>query len=120
MTRFGIGRRIGELAKKAATACPSLLGRTITPHVFRHTIALHLVESGVDIVLVQEWLGHKDLRTTSQYLEVSVERKRAALGKVPPPEIGNMQVAESAQWKQPKIMAFLTNLSHGVMLHTSG
>ncbi len=118
MTRFGIWRRIEKLATEAACHCPSLQGRRITPHVFRHTIALHLLESGSDIVLVQEWLGHADLRTTSQYLEVSIERKRAALEKVPPPEDGREGPAESAQWKQPGLMAFLTKLSRGVMLRT--
>jgi site-specific recombinase XerD len=117
MTRFGIWRRIEKLATEAARHCPSLQGRRITPHVFRHTIALHLLESGADIVLVQEWLGHADLRTTSQYLEVSIERKRAALDKVPPPEDGGAP-AEQAQWKQPGLMEFLTKLSRGVMLRT--
>ncbi len=85
MTRFGIGRRIGKLATEAAQHCPSLQGRKITPHVFRHTIALHLIESNADLELVREWLGHADLKTTSRYLEVSVERKRAALERIPPP-----------------------------------
>lgn len=114
MTRFGIGRRIGELAREASELCPSLCGRRITPHVYRHTIALHLLESGNDIVVVQQWLGHDDLRTTSQYLEVSIERKRAALAKVSPP--ANGASVETAQWKQPALMALLTNLSRGVML----
>lgn len=118
MTRFGIGRRVEVLAREAARHCPSLRGRRITPHVFRHTIALHLLESDVDIVLVQEWLGHADLRTTSQYVEVSIERKRAALAKVPPPEIG--APVEVSQWKQPALMAFLTSLSRGVMLRQRG
>lgn len=120
MTRFGIGRRVGELARKAASSCPSLLGRIITPHVFRHTIALHLIESGVDIVLVQDWLGHADLRTTSQYVEVSIERKRTALEKVPSPESGDTKASELSKWKQPALMAFLTRLSSGVMLRTCG
>jgi len=120
MTRFGIGRRVGKLAEQAASHCPSLKGRKITPHVFRHTIALHMIESNVDIFLVQEWLGHADLRTTSLYVEVSVERKRAALAKVPPPETKNTTEAEFAQWKQPALMAFLTRISRGVMLRTSG
>lgn len=118
MTRFGIGRRIDVLAREAARHCPSLLDRRITPHVFRHTIALHLIESGVDLVLVQEWLGHADLRTTSQYVEVSVERKRAALDKVPAPDQG--QPEEQARWQQPALMAYLTKLSRGVMLRTDG
>lgn len=118
MTRFGIGRRIEKLARQAAGHCPSLHARRITPHVFRHTIALHLIESGVDIVLVKEWLGHADLSTTSQYLEVSVERKRAALAKVPPPDDGGP--TETPQWKQPALMTYLTKLSRSVMLRKSG
>ena len=120
MTRHGIGRRVGKLAAEAASLCLSLQGRKITPHVFRHTIALHLIESNVDIFLVQEWLGHADIRTTSQYVEISIERKRAALAKVPPPASSNTTEVESALWKQPTLMAFLTNLSRGVMLRTSG
>lgn len=115
ITRFGIWRRIEKLATEAALHCPTLQGRRITPHVFRHTIALHLLESGADIVLVQEWLGHADLRTTSQYLEVSIERKRAALEKVHSPEGGGYPI-EPARWKQPALMTFLTKLSRGVML----
>lgn len=118
MTRFGIWRRVEKLALKAAYCCPSLRGRRITPHVYRHTIALHLLESGVDIVVVQEWLGHSDLKTTSQYLEVSIERKREALEKVPPPH--SEGPAETARWKEPELMAFLTQLSRGVMLRQTG
>ena len=118
LTRSGIGRRIGALAREAAESCQSLRGRRITPHVYRHTIALHLLESNNDIVAVQEWLGHADLRTTSQYLEVSIERKRAALAKVPPPS--SVGPAEVADWKQPAYMTLLTKLSRGVMLRTSG
>lgn len=113
LTRAGIARRVGTIAKHAARHCPSLRDRGITPHVFRHTIALHLLESGVDLVLVKEWLGHADLRTTSQYLEVSIERKRTALAKVSPPD--EAASVERPQWKEPALMQFLTDLSRGVM-----
>ncbi len=114
MTRFGIWRRVEKLALKATCCCPSLRGRRITPHVYRHTIALHLLENTGDIGIVKEWLGHSDLKTTSQYLEVSIERKRKALEKVPPPH--SEGPAETARWKEPELMAFLTQLSRGVML----
>jgi len=116
MTRFGIGRRIGELAHQAARACPSLRDRPVTPHVFRHTTALHLVEAKNDLAVVKDWLGHADLKTTSAYLEVSLRRKRDALAKLPPPPRG--QPPEQPQWKQPALMAFLSRLSRGVMLPT--
>ena len=109
LTRFGIGRRLDKYVKIAAARCPSLQGRRVTPHVFRHTTALHLIESGNDITIVKDWLGHADIKTTSQYVEVSVERKRKALEKMPPPDGG--RPPEMPQWKQPDLMKFLTKCS---------
>jgi site-specific recombinase XerD len=117
LTRFGIGRRVRKLAREAARACPSLCDRTVTPHVFRHTTALHLIEAGNDIAVVRDWLGHADIKTTSAYLEVSIKRKRDALAKLPPPAGG--EPAEPPQWKQPQLMAFLARLARGVMLPTA-
>ncbi len=109
LTRFGIGKRITLHAETAAKNCPSLRNRVITPHTFRHTTALHLIESGNDITIVKEWLGHAHIKTTSQYLEVSVERKRKALEKMPPPDGG--LPTESPQWTQSDIMEFLSKCS---------
>ncbi len=110
MTRFGIGRRVDAHAKAAVDACHSLRGRNVTPHVFRHTTALHLIEAGNDIFVVKDWLGHGHIKTSSQYVEISVERKRKALEKVPPPVGG--RPAETPQWKQqPELMEFLTRCS---------
>jgi len=109
MTRFGIGRRTQLHADAVAADCPSLEKRRITPHVFRHTTALHLVEADNDVFLVRDWLGHADIATTSQYVEISVERKRNALKKIPPPTNG--AVPEQPKWKTPDIINFLTGLS---------
>ena len=109
LTRFGIGRRIELHGKNAAEKCPSLNDLKLTPHVFRHTTALHLIETGSDITIVKEWLGHADLKTTSQYIEVSVARKRAALEKLPPP--GSGEQVEMPEWKEPGIIEFLSSLS---------
>jgi integrase/recombinase XerD len=108
LTRFGIGRRIARLAQ-AAAQCPALEGRVVTPHTYRHTTALHLLEAGNDIAIVRDWLGHADIKTTSLYLEVSVERKRLALEKLPPPNGG--APPESPQWKQPALLQFLSACS---------
>lgn len=105
MTRFGIGRRVKKYAQMAAEQCPSLRGKEISPHVFRHTCALHMVEADVDIVLVQDVLGHKRLETTSHYVEVSMERKRKALGALD----SDSYFREKPRWKTPNIMNFLRN-----------
>jgi len=118
ITRFGIGRMVTKYARQAAHTCPSLRDRIITPHVFRHTTALHLLEAENDIMIVKDWLGHADLRTTNRYMEVSIERKRAALAKMPPP--GDTAPPEQPNWKQPELITFLSNLSRGVMLPRGG
>jgi site-specific recombinase XerD len=109
ITRFGIGRMINKYANKAASDCKSLKDRKITPHVFRHTTALHLIEADNDISVVKDWLGHADIRTTSLYLEVSIERKRKALAKLPP--LFENKIPEIAQWKKPDLLSFLSKLS---------
>lgn len=109
MTRFGIERRVALHAQAAVAACLSLEGRNITPHTFRHTTALHLVEAGNDIFVVRDWLGHAHINTSSQYVEISVDRKRKALEKMPPPDGG--KPPETPQWKQPAYMDFLTRCS---------
>lgn len=111
MTRFGIGRRVEKHARAAAEGCPSLRHRRITPHVFRHTTALHLIEADNDITVVRDWLGHADIRTTSQYVEISLERKRKALERVPSPTA--RKNPELPVWNKPDLVAFLCKLSRG-------
>jgi site-specific recombinase XerD len=109
MTRFGIGRRIDVHVESAKKRCPSLDHRSISPHVFRHSTALHLIEAGVHITVVSAWLGHADIKTTSQYVEVSVQKKREALEKISAPT--NASIPETPVWKQPGIMNLLSCLS---------
>ncbi|MBW2736440.1 MAG: tyrosine-type recombinase/integrase [Deltaproteobacteria bacterium] len=108
ITRSGISRRVSRHTQTAAKQCPSLQNRHVTPHTFRHTTALHLIEAGNDITVVKDWLGHADLKTTSLYVEVSIERKRAALEKIPSPASPTHQRTD---WRKPDILNFLTNLS---------
>lgn len=109
ITRFGIGHLVTKYTRIAVAGCSSLGLRTVTPHTFRHTTALHLIQAGVDIVTVKEWLGHADIKTTMQYLEINLEMKRQALGKCPPPDFG--PVPEQPQWQRNDILRFLHGLS---------
>jgi site-specific recombinase XerD len=112
ITRFGVSHMVKERIADAATHEPSLVGRKITPHTFRHTTALHLIQSNVDISVVKEWLGHADTKTTSLYVEINIEMKRKALEAIPLPGQSGT-ICERPNWLQPGVMNFLRNLSRG-------
>lgn len=79
LTRFGIYHIICKRAAGAAVKCPSLSKKKISPHTFRHTTAMHLLQSGVDLSVIKNWLGHVNLSTTHSYIEIDLEMKRKAL-----------------------------------------
>ena len=58
---------------------PSLSEKRVTPHLFRHTTAVHLVAAGVDVTVIRSWLGHASLDTTNHYAQANLETKRKAL-----------------------------------------
>jgi site-specific recombinase XerD len=53
--------------------------RHVSPHVLRHTTAMHLLRAGVDITTIAAWLGHAQLSTTHGYVEIDLRMKRAAI-----------------------------------------
>lgn len=115
LTRFGVSHIIKERVSDAAKHESSLADRKITPHTFRHTTALHLIQSGIDITVVKEWLGHTDVKTTSLYVEIDIEMKRKALDAFPPP-VQPGTAYERPNWRKPGVMSFLHNLSRAAAL----
>lgn len=73
LTRKALGRRIGKHATRAAERCPSLMAKTITPHVLRHTAAMRLLHAGVDTTVIALWLGHEQVETTQMYLHADLD-----------------------------------------------
>jgi len=82
LTRFGIHDIVRRYARRAARHCPGLAKKTVTPHVIRHTTAVHLLAAGVDINTVRDWLGHEHISTTERYARASLQMKRLALDKL--------------------------------------
>ncbi len=79
ITRFGIHALVARTVAKAAETTPSLRQKRISPHTLRHTTAVHLLRSGVDINTIRGWLGHVSLETTNRYAEIDIETKAKAL-----------------------------------------
>jgi site-specific recombinase XerD len=84
LTRFGIRYIIRSRVAAAVKRCPNLARKKIGPHTFRHTTAMHLLQSGVDLTVIKNWLGHVNLDTTHAYVEIDLEMKRKALSSCAP------------------------------------
>jgi site-specific recombinase XerD len=82
LTRFGIYKII---RRHAANLDDPRSGRRVSPHIFRHTAAVHLLEAGVEVNVIRGWLGHADLSTTNRYAEINTKTKEAALRVCEPP-----------------------------------
>ena len=105
LSREGVDYLLQKAVQKAAHVCPSLSMKRITPHVMRHTTALHLLQSGVDIAVIALWLGHESIETTHVYLEVDLAHKEQALQKLSPVE------GEAARFRaDDPLLAFLSSL----------
>lgn len=86
LTRRGAARRLTLTIQKATAACPSLRGRQITLHTFRHTTAMHLLQAGVSMEIIALWLGHEQVNTTHAYIEADLEVKRKTLDRLRAPD----------------------------------
>jgi integrase/recombinase XerD len=73
-----------QAVQRAIPSCPSLKAKRVSPHVIRHSTAMHLLQSGVDITVIALWLGHESLETTHGYIQADLRMKEQALGKLAP------------------------------------
>ena len=85
LSRNALGQLVNRHAQAAAAGCPSLASKKVTPHVLRHTCAMRLLESGVDVTVISMWLGHESLRSTQVYLAAHLALKEKALARLTPP-----------------------------------
>ena len=84
LSRDGVDYLLQQAIQRAIPACPSLAIKHISPHVIRHTTAMHLLQAGVDIATMALWLGHESIETTHVYLETDLAMKEKALEKLEP------------------------------------
>lgn len=84
LSRDGAAYILKQAVDGAKTTCATLADKKVTPHVLRHTTAMHLLQSGVDMAVIALWLGHESIETTHSYIEADLRTKEQALEKVAP------------------------------------
>lgn len=104
--RHGARYILLKYLRQATISRPSLSRAGISPHTFRHTKAMHLLQSGVPLVMVKDFLGHVDLKSTEMYVQADLEMKRNAL------EMANgLQATQPAKPKlAPSLIDWLESL----------
>lgn len=105
LTRTSVAERLQLAAKVAATVYPEIAKRRITPHVWRHSIAMHLLQAGVDITVIALWLGHESTVTTHMYVEADIAMKERALKTIQAPH-----VRQSRYRPTDRVLQFLQTL----------
>ena len=109
LMRSGVGYLTTKYWKLASVQCPSLANTRVTPHTFRHTCALHTINSGIHIETLQDFLGHANLNTTKKYTKLTAEMKQKAHEAREPIDkaVSSEQIRN---WHKPEISRYLDQL----------
>ena len=106
MTLDALQRRVTLHAATAATSCPTLREKTISPHILRHSCAMALLRAGVDISVIALWMGHENLATVQHYIHADLALKEQALARTQPKD------APPGRYQPPDtVLAFLDSLT---------
>jgi integrase/recombinase XerD len=110
LTRDGVAYILQKyVAALAQQERPTLAHKRITPHVLRHSCAVALLQSGTDVTVIRDYLGHASVATTGRYITTNLQMKRDALEAFW--EHAGIEPAPARPWKlQPDLLAFLQSL----------
>jgi site-specific recombinase XerD len=84
LSRDAVERLVRKHARRAITDCPSIERKHVTPHVLRHTAAMQLRQSGVDLTIIALWLGHESVESTQIYVHADLQMKEKAMARTDP------------------------------------
>lgn len=100
-----VQRLLAKCQRIAGHSCPSLKAKRVTPHVLRHTLAMTLLQAGIDRSVIALWLGHESVETTQIYLDADLALKEKILAKT-------TQSGQPPRLFQPgdRLLAFLKSL----------
>lgn len=105
LSRTTVTERLRLAAHRAGQQHPELLKRPVSPHLFRHSLAMHMLQSGVDITVIALWLGHESPSTTHMYVEADLAMKERALRSIQSP------TTAAIRYRPPdRVLQFLQSL----------
>jgi len=111
LTRFGIYKVVRRHTRELAIRGRTLQRPAISPHLFRHTTAVHLLAAGVEPNVIRDWLGHASLETTNRYAEINITMKEKALEVCDPPTHIDGTFPKRAIWRDdPSLLKWLQSL----------
>jgi len=105
LSRDAVERIVRKHVGVAATTCPTLKGKRVTPHVLRHSAAMQLLQNGVDRTVIALWLGHESVESTQMYVHADIQIKEQAMAKTTP-----VAVSPSRYRPNDQLLAFLEEL----------
>ncbi len=109
LTRDGVAYLLRKYAIMAARTSPALRRRRITPHVMRHSCAVALLQAGVDITVIRDYLGHASIATTNRYVATNLKMKRDALEQFW--SRAGLAPARTRPWRpKPDVLAYLASV----------
>jgi integrase/recombinase XerD len=84
LSRDGVQYLLAKYVEVARARCASLRQKRVSPHMLRHSLAMDLLQHGVDRSVIALWLGHESVETTQVYIAADLELKQKALAKTGP------------------------------------
>lgn len=109
LTRAGITFIVKKYADQARAQHPEGIPNVVSPHVFRHSKAMHLLQAGVNLVYIRDLLGHVSISTTEVYARADSEMKRHALESAYPTEAS----VSMPPWQEnTELLTWLKSLGH--------
>ncbi len=109
LTRDGVAHLLSKYVKQAAREVPTLQRRRVTPHILRHSCAVALLQAGVDVSVIRDYLGHSSVATTSRYISTNLAMKRDVLETFW--RRSGLAPTRTAPWRPgPDLLSFLSSL----------
>lgn len=107
LTRRGISYIINKYVEKARQDPTFHNNSVITPHVFRHSKSMHMLQAGINLIYIRDYLGHASVTSTEIYARADSEMKRKALEGA----YQELNTGEAPTWeKDCDLMNWLQNL----------